>query len=719
MSPYLNPGCKIVEINGQGLNGLSFEKVKAMLLRAPASVMLTIQEPTCLLHGKQFRPSCGRYTWPVEVERVPLCKSISEGQFPLANGQYICSMCSHTAASENITSDAQPTPLSVVPQPGAESGSIQNGQEFNDISPFATPQPRGSDETGSAVRDGSSSSTRYGSFPEMSSLQRDQGLKDTTVVQTTSLCSTPRPEGYAVQPAGYNETRSATWNGPSSSPRYGGPQEMGTLQNGQEFKDTSAAQTTSPFTSRELTGCNDQPTGYNETRRATSNGPSSSTRSGDTQEMEGIQHDQGLKDTTAVQTTCLCSSPRPEGYAVQPTGYNETRSATWNGPSSSPRYGGPQEMGAVQNGQELKDTSAAQTTSQLTCRELAGCNDQPTGYNETRSATSNGPSSSTRYGGTQEMEGIQHGQGLKDTTAVQTSSLCSSPRPKGYAAQPTGYYETRSATWNGLSSSTRYGGIQEMGTIQYNGQELKDTSTAQTTSLFTSPELNVAGCNDQPTGYDKTRSAMCSCATSTTRFGSLEMSSIQNDREFKDAEKRPSLDGRIPLPLPLDHGTANGATIHCSLCSLGGIQESGTPLCLPSEPCETPKDQIPVCQNCLTIIVTGKREQSIEQVPGTIYYFICMRLDKENHFLQDYRIMGEKLGFSRREISLLANHAQPTDCLLNEWIARKGKEATVSVFMEILSEMERQELLELLQSWTETCPKCFENQQKNVRESSV
>ena len=658
MSPYLNPGCKIMEINGQGLSGLSFEKVKAMLQRAPASVMLTIQEPTCLLHGKRFCPSGGRYTWPVEVERVPLCKSISEGQFPLANGRYICSMCSHTAAGENIASDAQPSPLSVVPQPGAESGSIQNGQEFKDISPVATtpttPQPRGSDKTGSAVRDSPSSSTRYGSLPEMSSLQHDQGLKDTTAVQTTSLCSSPRPEGYAVQPTGYNETRSATWNGT----RHGGPQEMGTVQNGQELKDTSAAQTTSLFTSCELAGCNDQPTGYNEIRSATSNGPSSSTRYGGTQKMEGIQHDQGLKDTTAVQTTSLCSSPRLEGYAVQPTGYNETRSATSNGPS-------------------------------------------------------------TRYGDTQEMEGIQHGQGLKDITAVQTSSLCSSPRPKGHAVQPTGYYETRSATWNGLSSSTRYGGIQEMGTIQYNGQELKDTSTAQTTSLFTSPELHVAGCNDQPTGHDKTRSAMCSGATSTTRFGSLEMSSIQNDREFKDAEKRPSLDERLPnspLPLPLDHGTANGATIHCTL---RGIQESGTPLSLPAEPCETPKDQIPVCQNCLTIIVTGKREQSIEQVPGTIYYFICMRLDKENHFLRDYRIMGEKLGFARREISLLANQPQPTDCLLNEWIARKGKKATVSVFMEILSEMERQELLELLQSWTETCAKCFEKQQKNVRESYV
>lgn len=258
-----------------------------------------------------------------------------------------------------------------------------------------------------------------------------------------------------------------------------------------------------------------------------------------------------------------------------------------------------------------------------------------------------------------------------------------------------------------------------MGTIQYNGQELKDTSSAQTTSIFTSPELHVAGCNDQPTGYDETRSAMCSGATSTTRFGSLEMSSIPNDREFKDAEKKPSLDGRLPnspLPLPLDHGTANGATIHRRL---RGIQESGTPLSLPAEPCETPKDQIPVCQNCLISIVTGKREQSIEQVPGTIYYFICMRLDKENHFVRDYRIMGEKLGFARREISLLANQPQPTDCLLNEWIARKGKKATVSVFMEILSEMERQELLELLQSWTETCAKCFEKQQKNIRESYV
>ena len=608
-------------INGQGLNGLSFKKVKTMLQRAPASVMLAIQEPTCLLHGKRFLPSGGRYTWPVEVEKEPLCKSISEGQFPLANEHYICSMCSHKTTGQNISADAQPTPLSVLSQPETESGSFQNRQEFKDISPVPTtpafPQPRGSYETGSE-------------------------------------------KGHAVQPMGYNITRSATWNGPSSSARYGGTQEMGTIQNGQD--DNLAAQTTSLFASPELAQCNDQPTGYNET----------------------------------------------------------LRSVTSNGPSSSTRYGGTQEMGSIQNGQELKDTTAVHTTSLFTSPELAGCYDQPTGYNETRSVTSNGSSSSTRYGGTQEMGSIQNGQGLKDYTAVQTTSLCSSPRPNGYAVQQAGYSETRSATWNGPSSSTRYGVTQEMGTIQ-NGQELQDTSAAQTTSLLTSPEL--AGCNDQPTGYDEARSAMCNGATSTTGYGSPGMSIIQNGQVFKDAEKRLrslSPHGRLPnspSPLPSDHGIADGATIHCRS---SGIQESGAPLSLTSEPCKTLKDQeIPVCQNCLTITVTDKREQSIGQVPGTIYYLICMRLDKKSHFLRDYRIMGEKLGFSRFDISLLDNHAQPTDCLLNEWIARKGKEATVSEFMEILSEMERQELLELLQSWTETCPKCFENQQKNVRESSV
>jgi len=594
-------------INGQGLNGLSFEKVKAMLQRAPASVMLAIQEPTCLLHGKRFLPAGGRYTWPVEVERAPLCKSTSEGQFPLANEHYICSMCSHKAAGQNVTTDAQPTPLSVLPQPGAESGSIQNGQEFKDISPVVTTpasaRPRGSDERGSAVRDGPSSNPEYGGTVEMRSIQLGQVLKDTTAVQTTPLCSSPSPRGYAVQPTGYNKTTSAAWNGPSSRTRYGGTQEMAIIQNGPESKDTSAAQTISLFASPELAESNDQSTVYNETRSITSNGPSSTTRYGGTQEMGSIQNGQGLEYSTAVQTTSLCASPTPNGYAVQPTGYNETRCATWNGHSSSTRYGGTQEVGTIQNGQQLlKDTSAAQTTSLFTSPELAECNDQPTGYNET------------------------------------------------------------SATWNGPSSSTRYGGTQEMGTIQ-------------------------------------------------------------NGQEFKDAEKRPkspSLHGRVPnsaLPLSPDHAIANGATIHCKS---NGIQESGTPLSLPTEPCKTPKDQeIPVCQNCLAITVTDKREQSIGQVPGTIYYLICMRLDKKSHFLRDYRIMGEKLGFLRYEISLLDNHAQPTDCLLNEWIARKGKEATVSALMEILSEMERQELLELLQSWTETCQKCFENQQKNVRESSV
>lgn len=150
------------------------------------------------------------------------------------------------------------------------------------------------------------------------------------------------------------------------------------------------------------------------------------------------------------------------------------------------------------------------------------------------------------------------------------------------------------------------------------------------------------------------------------------------------------------------------------------MQELGSPL-LPPKPHETPADQdMPRCQNCLSTNIPDKREQTIDHLPGQIYYWICLKLDCVTPFFnQDYRILGEKLGFVRAEISLLSNSPQPTNHLLNAWVARKGKGATVGVLMAVFDETERHDVLELLKTWTENCTKCFEYQQENVKESDI
>ena len=150
-------------------------------------------------------------------------------------------------------------------------------------------------------------------------------------------------------------------------------------------------------------------------------------------------------------------------------------------------------------------------------------------------------------------------------------------------------------------------------------------------------------------------------------------------------------------------------------CS-GTHQELGTP----SETRENPTDQdIPVCQCCKPNTIPDKQEQTIEHIPGKIYHSLCTKLDTLTCFYDDYRFLGEKLGFPRQDISNLSVSNQPTHDLLNAWIKRKGDGATIKVLLDVLFEMGRHDLWQLLQSWAVNCTKHFEYQQENLRESCV
>lgn len=132
---------------------------------------------------------------------------------------------------------------------------------------------------------------------------------------------------------------------------------------------------------------------------------------------------------------------------------------------------------------------------------------------------------------------------------------------------------------------------------------------------------------------------------------------------------------------------------------------------------------IPICPKCVKISKTDKQKQIILTIPGKIYFTMCQSLDKESPFFNDYRIFGEQLGFTRGEINLLNN--QPTDSLLRVWSEREGKNATVERIMNILDDMQRHDILQILQNWVESkkcskCLKCFKALQKAYeRESDV
>ncbi|XP_020625597.1 uncharacterized protein LOC110062991 [Orbicella faveolata] len=178
--------------------------------------------------------------------------------------------------------------------------------------------------------------------------------------------------------------------------------------------------------------------------------------------------------------------------------------------------------------------------------------------------------------------------------------------------------------------------------------------------------------------------------------------------------------GSLPTISDYNKGLIN-EEINDLECS-GIHQEPGTPLFVSLQPHdhETPTDQdMPVCQNCLPSTISDKREQTIEHIPGKTYHSLCTKLDMITCFYDDYRLLGEKLGFPRQEISNLNRSNQPTHDLLSAWIKRKGDGATIQVLLDVLLEMGRHDLWQLLQSWAENSTKHFEYQQVNLRESCV
>ena len=176
-----------------------------------------------------------------------------------------------------------------------------------------------------------------------------------------------------------------------------------------------------------------------------------------------------------------------------------------------------------------------------------------------------------------------------------------------------------------------------------------------------------------------------------------------------------SVFGSMPPASDYNTGFINGASSSPGCRSVH--QEPGTPHLVPPEQQKTPTDQdMPVCQGCKSITLRDKGKQTIEHIPGDIYHSMCLKLDSTSPFGHDYRDLGEKLGFSRAEISKLSNRDQPTDDLLKGWNARKGDRATVEVLLGVLHEIDRHDCWQSLQRWVEICSRCFAKQQVNERE---
>lgn len=91
-----------------------------------------------------------------------------------------------------------------------------------------------------------------------------------------------------------------------------------------------------------------------------------------------------------------------------------------------------------------------------------------------------------------------------------------------------------------------------------------------------------------------------------------------------------------------------------------------------------------------------RKRRLVSSLDGEILERLSMKLNPRM-LLKDYQSLAGKLRYTYEYIRNFARERDPTLALLQHWwSSQRGKEKTVTVLMELLSDMERDDCVELL-----------------------
>ena len=80
------------------------------------------------------------------------------------------------------------------------------------------------------------------------------------------------------------------------------------------------------------------------------------------------------------------------------------------------------------------------------------------------------------------------------------------------------------------------------------------------------------------------------------------------------------------------------------------------------------------------------------------YKEICNKLDVlRQHFWDDYRLLGEKIGLSRDEIMLLGQKGNTTDSMMQKFNSQRN--SSIGKFKGFLEEMKRDDVITIIDEW--------------------
>lgn len=88
----------------------------------------------------------------------------------------------------------------------------------------------------------------------------------------------------------------------------------------------------------------------------------------------------------------------------------------------------------------------------------------------------------------------------------------------------------------------------------------------------------------------------------------------------------------------------------------------------------------------------------MSDIPIEFYRKICNKLDVlRGVFWDDYRLLGEKIGLSKDEVSLLGQKSDPTHSMIQKFNSQGNN--SVREFRRFLEEMERSDVVTIINEW--------------------
>ena len=101
------------------------------------------------------------------------------------------------------------------------------------------------------------------------------------------------------------------------------------------------------------------------------------------------------------------------------------------------------------------------------------------------------------------------------------------------------------------------------------------------------------------------------------------------------------------------------------------------------------------------LIKSNRLSTNVTDIPYAITGKICLKLNTKHMFYKDYRLLGERMGFSKDVTRDLERKDNPTAELLHLWSTKP--EATVQNLIALLKheELERMDVATILEDWVE------------------